>query len=58
MTALELLNKIERDDFDKVFTDLHIMNDVVVGFYKTQIMKIDLFSSMIGINFDRLGSKK
>lgn len=39
MTPIDILNYIEREDISEVFTDLHIINDTVVGFYKTQHIK-------------------
>jgi hypothetical protein len=41
MNGIELLEVIEReiDFYDNIFVDLHVINDTVVGFYKTQHMK-------------------
>jgi hypothetical protein len=41
MTPIDILNYIEREDMSEVFTDLHIINDTVVGFYKTQHIKYE-----------------
>lgn len=40
MTAIDLLYYIENDDLTKgCFIDLHIVNNSVVGFYKTHTIK-------------------
>lgn len=39
MNSIDLLNKIEKNNYDKLFRDLHIINDTVVGFYKTMVIK-------------------
>lgn len=44
MTPIEFLNKIEKTNQDNgyvCFVDLHIINDSVIGFYKTQIIKYE-----------------
>jgi hypothetical protein len=39
MDAIEILNYVENDFLEGNFIDLHILNNTVVGFYKTQFLK-------------------
>ncbi len=42
MEAIDMLNYIENEiNFNEYFIDLHIMNNSVVGFYKTRAVKYD-----------------
>lgn len=39
MNLIELLKQVELEIYSDFFIDLHILNDRVVGFYKTRVVK-------------------
>ncbi len=41
MNVIDLLKKIENENIDALFVDLHIIDETVIGFYKTQIVKYE-----------------